>query len=76
MSEPKPSLFELLMLRHEFEEYNRHFKSMPPHGAVESLERFVASGYARNRQRPNADRALEIAKTILANITVREAVPN
>lgn len=74
MSEQKPTLFELLMLRHEFEEYNRHFKSMPPNGAVDSLERFVASGYTRNRQRPNADRALEIAKTILANVPVREAI--
>lgn len=59
------NLFELLQLRFEFEEYNRHFKSMPQHGTIDVLERFVANGYSRNRQRPNADRALEIAKTIL-----------
>lgn len=76
MSETKPSLFELLMLRYEFEEYNRGFKSMPANGAVESLKRFIASGYGRNRQRPNADRALEIAKTILANLPVLEVIPD
>lgn len=70
----KPTLFELLQLRFEFEEYNRHFKNMPPHGATEALERFVATGYARNRFRPNADRALEIAKTILAHTPVTTPV--
>ena len=60
--------FEILQMRYEFEELNRHFKNMPQGSDVATLERFVNGGYSRNRTRPGADKALGIAMAILAAV--------
>lgn len=58
------SVFELMMLRSEWEDIARNFRNINQHGTVASLEQFLAYGMVRNRFRDGFDRAVEIATII------------
>lgn len=60
----KMTVFELMMLRSEWEDLARNFRNINQHGTLDSLEQFLASGATRNRFREGFDRAVEIATII------------
>ena len=60
------AFFELLQMRYEFEELVRHFKNIPYASDYATAQRFIDTGYKRNRSRPGADKALALAKTLVA----------
>ena len=62
----KKTVFELLELRTEFEELASSFKLSSKHGNLDGLRAFLDNGHKANRFRPGYDRAVELAKTILA----------
>lgn len=68
-----PTLFDLLQMRYEFEELNRHFKNMPSDGSYETMKRFITNGYSRNRTRPGADRALQLATVLVRHVDTTES---
>ncbi len=59
------TVFELMMLRSEWEEIARNFRNVNQNGTLDSLEQFIARGAVRNRFRDGFDRALEIANIIV-----------
>lgn len=61
----KMTVFELLMLRSEWEDLARNFRNINQHGTLDSLEHFLAFGATRNRFRDGFDRAVEIANSII-----------
>lgn len=61
----KMTVFELMMLRSEWEDLARNFRNINQHGTLDSLEQFLASGATRNRFREGFDRAVEIATIII-----------
>lgn len=60
----KMTVFELMMLRSEWEDLARNFRNINQHGTLDSLEQFLVSGATRNRFREGFDRAVEIATII------------
>ena len=70
------SVFELMMLRSEWEDLARNFRNVNQHGTVESLEQFLAYGMARNRFRDGFDRAVEIATIITEQAKLKNEAIN
>jgi hypothetical protein len=62
----KTNLFELLQLRYEWEEIARTFKLNNKSGHIDNLKRFLQTGHKANRFRDGYDRAVEIAKVLVA----------
>lgn len=62
----KMTVYELLDLRYEWEELARSFKLGSKSGHLDNLQLFVEKGHKANRFRPGYDRAVELAKIILA----------
>lgn len=65
------SVFELMMLRYEWEELARYFRNIGQQGTLDNLQRFVDSGARSNRFRDGYDRALEIANVIIEQANMK-----
>ena len=61
----KMTVFELMMLRYEWEEIARSFRNVNQNGTLDSLQQFLDRGAVRNRFRDGFDRATEIANIII-----------
>jgi hypothetical protein len=61
----KMTVFELMMLRYEWEEIARGFRNVNQNGTLDSLQQFLDRGAVRNRFRDGFDRATEIANIII-----------
>jgi hypothetical protein len=59
------TVFELMMLRYEWEEIARSFRNVNQNGTLDSLQQFLDRGAVRNRFRDGFDRATEIANIII-----------
>jgi hypothetical protein len=59
------TVFELMMLRYEWEEIARNFRNVNQNGTLDSLQQFLDRGAVRNRFRDGFDRATEIANIII-----------
>lgn len=66
----KMTVFELLALRFEWEELAAGFKVSQKSGHLENLESFLDGGHKVNRFRDGYDRAVEIARTIVAESSI------
>ena len=62
------SVFELLVLRTEWEDIVRNYKFIGKDGTIDNLILFLENGHKGNRFRQGFDRATEIAKTITASV--------
>lgn len=58
------SVFELLVLRSEWEDIVRGYKFVGKDGTIDNLVSFLENGHKGNRFRQGFDRATEIAKII------------
>lgn len=67
----KMTVFELMMLRSEWEDLARNFRNINQQGTLDSLEQFLASGATRNRFREGFDRAVEIATIITEQAKIK-----
>jgi uncharacterized protein (UPF0305 family) len=65
------SVFELMMLRSEWEEIARYFRNTPQQGTLDNLQKFVDTGARSNRFRDGYDRALEIANIIIEQANMK-----
>ena len=59
------TVFELMMLRYEWEEIARNFRNVNQNGTLDSLQQFLDRGAVRNRFRDGFERATEIANIII-----------
>lgn len=70
------SVFELMMLRSEWEDIARNFRNINQHGTLDSLEQFLATGVSRNRFRDGFERAVEIATIITKQAKIKNEAIN
>lgn len=66
------SVFELMMLRSEWEDLARHFRNVGQQGTLDNLEKFLTSGARSNRFRDGYDRAVEIANIIIEQAKLKD----
>lgn len=68
--ESKMSVFELLMLRYQWEEIVKDFMlpEAAKHGTVDNLQWFITNGAKANRFRKGYKETVEIAEKILENV--------
>lgn len=62
------TIFDILNLRTEWEDIVRGYKFVGKDGTIDNLSNFLKHGNRSNRFRPNYDRAMEIAETILKSV--------
>ena len=62
------SVFEYLNLRSEWEEIVRDYKFIGKDGTIDNLRTFIKNGHKGNRFRADYNRALELARTIIASV--------
>ena len=72
----KMTVFELLELRFEWEEFARNFRSTPQQGTLDNLQRFVDTGHKANRFRDGYARAVEIANIIIEQAKLKNEETN
>jgi hypothetical protein len=65
------TVFELMMLRYEWEEIARNFRNVNQNGTLDSLQQFLDRGAVRNRFRDGFDRATEIANIIIEQANLK-----
>ena len=65
------TVFELMMLRYEWEEIARNFRNVNQNGTLDSLQQFLDRGAVRNRFRDGFDRATEIANIIIEQYKIK-----
>lgn len=66
------SVFELMMLRYEWEELARHFRNVGQQGTLDNLQKFLDSGARSNRFRDGYERAVEIANIIIEQAKIKD----
>lgn len=62
------NIFEILNLRTEWEDIVKSYKFVGKDGTIDNLKNFLNHGNRSNRFRPQYDRAMEIAETILKSV--------
>lgn len=65
------SVFELMMLRYEWEELARYFRNVGQQGTLDNLQKFIDSGARSNRFRDGYDRAVEVANIIIEQANMK-----
>ena len=59
------TLFEILTIRSQWEDYVSNYKLTSYSGTIDNLKYFLKNGRKDNRFRANFDKAYEIAETIV-----------